>query len=208
MTVPRFKTAKFKGHRKDIRAAAKKIGASERELALRYESLWKDCSSLDEFNSFLADAADGAGLHGALIAKAKKMVDALQVIRQRHIWSRFGWAGNGPGVHYIYSIPNPSERKKVVSEIVARLGGNGNGKLTGEGLKQIVRDLAPSKEVKDSVQRGNDKDETIRTLELEKACLVKNIKAVRRANPSMVNQILDDACREIMAQTIARRRRA
>lgn len=205
MTVSRFKSVKFKGHRKDIRAATKKVGTSERELALRYESLWKDCASSDEFTGFLTDAADGLGLSSATAGVAKRMVNALKVVREKSVWSRFGWQG---GICTIVSIPNAVERREVVKEVLRKLGGNGTGKLSKEGLKIIIRDLAPSKEIRDSVAFENEQAAKIRQLELEKVCLVRNLKGIQRRFPSAaVNQVIDDECREILASTVRRRRR-
>lgn len=205
MPTPRFKTAKFKDHRKKIRAATKKVGASELELALGYERLWNDCSTAAEFTAFLIDPADGLGLANATAGVARRMVTALQTCREPHIWQRLGWQG---GVCTLAKVPDAMERRAVKTEVVRRLGGNGTGKLTKEDFKQVLRDLAPSLEVRDSVTRENEWVARIAALETEKAALVRNLKTIKRNAPTVFNGAIDDECREILAQgTTTRRRR-
>lgn len=208
MPTSRFKTTKFKAHRKDIRAATKKVGASEWELARRYDSLWKDCSTASEFRDFLVDAADGLGLSEATVGKARRMVTALRSCPERVIWERLGWEG---GVCSIARIPAAVERTAVHEEVLRRLGGNGRGKLTKEDFKTLLSEKAPSLERKDTVTRENDYAARIHTLEQEKAVLARNLKKIKRNAPTVFNGAVDDECREILAQsenTRRRRRRA
>jgi len=205
MATPRFKLKKFQAHKTKIAKAIKKVGGAEWDLAKGYQGLWGDCTSPDEFREFLADPADGLGLDSNKIKTARRMISALKSAPEKAIWERLGWSG---GVSQLERIPKARERKAVHDEVLKRIGKGGRGKLSKATFKQLLRDLAPSLEVKDSVQRENEWAARIKKLEHENLVLKREFKGLLRRLPPETEDAVSDEAFEILGARRRRKRRA
>jgi len=204
MATPRFKLEKFQTHKTKIAKAIKKVGGAEWDLAKGYQGLWTDCTSPDEFREFLADPADGLGLDSNKIKTARRMISALKSVPEKAIWERLGWSG---GVSLLERVPKVRERKAVHDEVLKRIGKSGRGRLSKATYKQLLRDLAPSLEVKDSVQRENEWAARLRELEHENTVLKREFKGLLRRLPVDLEEAVSDEAFEILG-TRRRKRRA
>ena len=200
----RFKLKKFQAHKTKIAKAIKKVGGAEWDLAKGYQGLWTDCSSPEEFRGFLSDPADGLGLDSNKIKTARRMISALKSAPEKAIWERLGWSS---GVSMLERVPKAAERKALHDEVLKRIGKSGRGRLSKAQFKQLLRDLAPSLEVKDSVQRENEWAARIKQLERENSVLRREFKGLLRRLPVDLEAAVSDEAFEILG-TRRRKRRA
>lgn len=199
----RFKTKKFQGAKSTILKARRKRGGAAWEEARGYEALWTECSSADEFRGFLMDPADGLGFPSATAGVARRMVSALKTCSEKILWERLGWQG---GVCTIESIPNALERQAVHDAVLKKLGRAGRGKLNKPMFDDMVREHAPSKEVRDQHAHQNTLIAKVRELEVLLKSYRQDVRTITRNIPQ-TQDVLSDPVREDQAQSRTTRRR-
>lgn len=207
MATKRFRSKKLQAAKSTILKARRKRGGAEWEEARGYEVLWSECNSTDEFRNFLMDPADGLGYSSATAGVARRMVSALKTVPERVVWEKLGWQG---GVVTIERIPNAVERHRVHEAVIEKLGRVGRGKLTKLLFTEMLREHAPSLEVRDQHAHQNGLVAKVRELEALLRSYRQDVRTITRNVPQTAD-VLSDAVREDLAQkkatTTTRRRR-
>jgi hypothetical protein len=202
MTAPRrFKNKRLQAAKSTILKARRKRGGAEWEEALGYEALWTECGSGDEFRNFLMDPADGLGFPSATAGVARRMVSALKTMPEKVIWERLGWQD---GVCTIERVPNAIERQTMHDVVLKKLGKGGRGKLGKATFKDLLREHAPSLEVRDAHAHQNSLAAKVRELEALLKYYRQDVRTITR-NVPQTRDVLSDPVREDLARSKATR---